>query len=135
MKIKEREESILKTKTNLHSASNEKSALSNVDPKLIEAYLAREIAKAAPENCRLPVHQITIFTNSGVASNFQSLTVPLVGDEITIHGTNGREQIYKVVKIRHSAYLSTTNLQSSSNSSAIIWCELIHNPIKIGVIF
>jgi hypothetical protein len=135
MKIKERAESILDTKTNSHSTNNEKSVLSKIDPKLIEAYLAREIAKVAPENCRLPVHQITIFADHGIASNFQSLTIPLVGDEITLHNTNGREQTYKVVKIRHSAYLSTTKLQSGVNSSAIIWCELIHNPIKIGVIF
>jgi hypothetical protein len=135
MKIKEREESILETKTNFHYTNNEKSVLSKINPKLIEAYLAREIAKAATEDCKLPVHQITIFADRGVASNFQSLTIPLVGDEVTIHGTNGKEQIYKVVKIRHSAYLSATELQSSSNSSAIIWCELIHNPTKIGAIF
>ena len=135
MKIKEREESIPEAKTNLHSTSNEKSILSKIDPKLIEAYLAKEIAKTAPGNCSLPVHQITIFAEHGVASNFQSLTVPFVGDEITIYNVNGREHTYRVVKIRHAAYLSTTKLQSASNSSAIIWCELIHNPTKIGVIF
>ncbi len=135
MKIEEREESALGTKINLHSANNEKSVLSKIDPKLIEAYLAKEMAKSAPEDCKLPVHQITIFTNSGVASNFQSLTIPLVGDEITIYNTNGREQIYKVIKIRHCAYISANKLQIGSNSSAIIWCELVHNPIKIGVIF
>lgn len=135
MKIEEREKSPLETKANFHSTNNEKSVLSKIDPRLIEAYLAKEIAKAAPENSKLPVHQITVFTNSGVASNFHSLTIPLVGDEITIHNPSGREQTYKVAKIRHSAYFSATNLQSGSNSSAIIWCELVHNPIKIGVIF
>jgi hypothetical protein len=135
MKIKEREESTLETKTNYHYTNNEKSVLSQIAPELIEAYLASEIAKAATDNSRLPVHQITIFADRGIDSNFQSFTVPLVGDEVTIHGTNGKEQIYKVVKIRHSVYLSTTKLHSSSNSSAIIWCELIHNPTKIGAIF
>lgn len=135
MKIEEREKSALETKANLHYTNNENSVLSKIDPKLIEAYLAKEIARAVPENYKLPVHQITIFADRGVAKHFQSLTIPLVGDEVTIYNTSGREQIYKVIKIRHCAYLSTTKLQSGSNSSAIIWCELVSNPIKIGVIF
>jgi hypothetical protein len=132
---KEREKFTIGNKTNLHSTNNEDSVLSKIDPRLIEAYLAREMAKVESENCKLPVHQITIFADRTIASNFQTLTVPLVGDEIAIHNRNGIEQIYRVTKIRHSAYLSTAKLQRPSNISAVVWCELINNPVKLGVVF
>ena len=135
MKIKGREESILRAEADFRSTNNEKSILSQIDPKLIEAYLAKEIARTKSENDRPPIHQVTIFTDRNTAGNFKTFTVPLVGDEIMVHNRNGREQVYKVIKIRHSAYFSTEKLESSSVSNAIVWCELIQNPEKVGLVF
>jgi hypothetical protein len=133
---KEREEFIVGNKGDFHFGhTNESSVLSKIDPKLIEAFLAKEIAKKESEKIQLKVYQITIFADRDIAGNFQVLTIPLVGDEITIHNRNGREQVYEVIKVRHSAYFSTTKLEDSANSNSVVWCKLIQNPVKVGLIF
>jgi hypothetical protein len=133
---KEREEFIVGSKGDFHFGNNsEGSVLSKIDPKLIEAFLAKEIAKADPKKNKLQSYQITIFADRDIAGNFQMATIPLVGDEITIHNRNGREQVYKVVKVRHSAYFSAAKLEDASNSNVIVWCELVQNPAKVGLVF
>jgi hypothetical protein len=137
---KGREEFIVGTKGDFNFSNNsEGSVLSKIDPKLIEAFLTKEIAKVDPKKNKSTSastsHQITIFADRDIAGNFQMMTIPLVGDEIAIHNRNGREQVYKVVKVRHSAYFSTTKLDDSASSNVVVWCELVQKPVKVGLIF
>ncbi len=132
---KEREELITGAITNFNFARNEGSTVPEIDPKIIEAYVAGAIASVQLKSHESPSCQVTIFAGRDVAGIFRMLTVPLVGDEVTIHNRNGREQVYKVTKVRHAAYFSTEKMENSINSNAVVWCELIQNPIKVGLIF
>jgi hypothetical protein len=132
---KERQELIAGARTSFNFTRDEGSITSEIDPKLIEAYVAGAMASVHLANSKSTSYQVTIFADRDVAGVFQILTVPLVGDEITIHNRNGREQVYRVTKVRHAAYFSTAKMESSSNSNAIIWCEIIQNPVKVGLIF
>jgi hypothetical protein len=130
------------TKTNeilasesLNSASRDDASFNRIDPKLIEAYLTGELAKLELLNRKPIIYQITICVNSNSSVNFQMSTIPHLGEEVTVLQQNGKEQVYKVIKIRHNAYGSDKQLQQSSKSAAVIWGELINNPAKIAAVY
>jgi hypothetical protein len=131
---KEREEFIVGAKSDFDFTHNENSKLSKLNLKLIEDCITSAMANIQRESRKSPC-QVTIFADRDIAGVFQILTVPLVGDEITIHNRNGREQVYEVIKVRHSAYFSATKIDDSAKSNAVIWCKLIQNPVKVGLIF
>jgi hypothetical protein len=98
------------------------------NPQMIEAYLAREMANFALENAKLMMHEVTIRTNPGGTVNFQMATIPSIGEEIAVSHGNGREQVYRVVNVRHNAYASNSNLKYAAKA-VTIWGELVQRPV------
>ena len=103
-----------------------------LDPKLIEAALAREMAQFESKSDRSKVHQITMCIGYNTWMHFQMTTIPCLGDEIALFHQGGREQVYTVAKIRHNAYASSQEREISRKSTVVVWLELVKNPARIG---
>ena len=107
-------------------------AFAQVDPKVIEDCLARGMAELSSRHRQSIEYQVILCLSPSSFVNFQMATLPAIGDEIEVFHQGGREQVYRVIKMRHSAYVSKAVLESNSHSSATIWVELINNPARIG---
>jgi hypothetical protein len=119
----------------LSPIAREDAGFANIDSKLLEAFLKKEMAKPKLEAPKLTTYQITIYANPGISSHFQMTAIPRIGDEVVVANRGGRDQVYRVMKVRHHAYSSNEKLESSANSAAIIWGELVENPMRAGVVF
>ena len=103
-----------------------------VDPKVIEDCFARGMADLNSKGCKPIEYQVILCLSPSSFVNFQMATLPAIGDEIEVSHHGGREQVYRVIKMRHRAYISKALPDSNPHSSATIWVELIHNPAKVG---
>ena len=72
------------------------------------------------------VYQITIVFSYGSFNRFSCTSIPRVGDEISVVHGSGKEETFKITRVKLRAYRSIFDTpRPVAESDAILWGDLI----------